>query len=197
MALKKHRTVQNSKNMFTLTLNMQHLHQAHLPSYMMWKCWLWPSGHYRGRYLLQPLLWGSAGSPVETKGLNSTFWVSYMFSFPSVNNKNHTKPHRWKNSVWLEGEPPPPPQTLSDNGWPSTVTFSQTQIYNALQTKLNPFSLITFIFTVNFDIKAWKMFKVCYGLTQMEKEQRQWLTYGNYLVHIRIGPVQWTVHNNE
>lgn len=110
MALKKHRTVQNSKNMFTLTLNMQHLHQAHLPSYMMWKCWLWPSGHYRGRYLLQPLLWGSAGSPVETKGLNSTFWVSYMFSFPSVNNKkSHQATQMEKLCLVRGGTTPSPP----------------------------------------------------------------------------------------
>lgn len=165
MALKKHCIVRNSKNMFTLTLNIQHLHQAHLPSYMMWECWLWPSGHYRGRYLLQPLLWGSAGSPVETTGnkrIEFNFLGELHVFIPiSQQQKSHQATQMEKLCLVRGGTTPSPPQTLSDNGWPSTVTFSQTQIYNALQTKFNPFSLITFIFTVNFDIKAWKMFKVC------------------------------------
>lgn len=113
MSLKKHRTVRNSKNMFTLTLNMQHLHQAHLPSYMMWKCWLWPSGHYRGRYLLQPLLWGSAGSPVETTGnkrIEFNFLGELHVFIPiSQQQKSHQATQMEKLCLVRGGTTPSPP----------------------------------------------------------------------------------------
>lgn len=36
----------------------------HLRSGQMWGCWLWPSGHWTGRFPAAPPQWGSAGSPV-------------------------------------------------------------------------------------------------------------------------------------